>query len=200
MSRTIVLDLRLPTRRKQDLEAKPNEGMAFIARLHEMQSDTSLKAGWARLLGDYEADDVWLQAYRQDPRHPFVHKKPHVSRAFKGDGGGPAPDPANEPEQVSGRSGLVVATLHLPRRPGTGRSESDLATQTDDFLARLEDLLGSRVRAHGREYGYGTLNARGEEYSDLNAVKHNSLSFSASASCDFGAISMSGEIGFSVGL
>ncbi len=194
MNNTIVLDVRLPFRHSKDLEGRPSEGKALVAQLKRLERDARAKSEWKRLLADHAADEVWFQAYRQDPRHPFEHAKSHVNRGLKGDLSAPA-DPKGEPAQKSGQSGLLVATVHFPRKQGVAREDKRLGEKADDFLSRLEDILGPGLWEHAKTHGYRALNARAEEYEDLNAVKHRSVSFSASADCGFGSFSISGDIG-----
>ncbi|TEU11102.1 MAG: hypothetical protein E3J21_24465 [Anaerolineales bacterium] len=187
--KTIVLDIRIPFRTKKDREALPNEAKNVISSLDELKGHKEAKAEWARVLNDYGCDEFWLQAYRQDPRKPFEHANPHVHRRLK-TGQPEDTGPPEEPEQRSGKSGLLVATVYFPNN-GPARSEEELAKSTDDFLTRLENApgLGQRLQAHCRRYGHRSINARGEEYDDLTAVKkvfappHHSISGSVSAEC-----------------
>jgi hypothetical protein len=183
--KTIVLDIKVPFRHEKDLKGKPKEEDSFRSKLKELQEDRRAKVAWGQLLKDYDADDVIIQAYRQDPHHPVKHEKPHLEKGLKIDEAAPPADPKDEPEQSSGKSGLLVATVHFPKKDGKDRPEEDIAKDTDDFLTRIEDIAGKKFKEHSHAYGYKTLNARGQQYDDLEAVKHHSVSVSASASCSF---------------
>lgn len=164
----IVLDVRLPFRKDEDLEARPNENEAFHSRIEVAKKDRKVSAALAQLITDHGADGIWLQAHRQDPQHPFVHAKPHLARTLDNKPGGPS----REPDQGSGKSGQVVITAHFPERekPWT---DDDLAKSTVHLLDHIAAL--GWIHDHCRDRGYRTLNARGESYSDLDAVRHNSF-------------------------
>jgi hypothetical protein len=185
----IVLDLKLPFRHEADKKTKPNEDEAFLSSLEELRKDRHAQVAWAQLMRDHEADDLLFQSYHQNPDHPFKHDNPHLERGLTIQEGTPPAKPADEPPQSSGKSGLLVATVHYPKEDGKERSEEAIAKDSVDFLTRLEDITGKRFKDHCKAYGYKTVNARGQEYEDLAAIKHNSISVSISVSCtvSFGA-------------
>lgn len=164
--RLIVLDVRLPFRNEKDLKAKPDEKEAFRSRILEAQKDRKIDAALAQLLNDHEVDGIRLQAYRQDPGNPFVHAKPHLVMNLDGSA------PAQEVEQASGKSGHLVVTAHFPKRdkPWT---EEELAKSTTHLVKHFQAL--GWVNEHCRNNGYQVLSARGQQYDDYDAVKHNSI-------------------------
>src|SRR5690349_4901707 len=113
--RTVVLDVKLPFRSRKDLESGPNEKEALLTKVRDAQNDRATRVAWARLLKDHAADEVWIQAYHQDPRHPFVHEHPHLARNLKTGSPEPETDLQAEPEQRSGKSGQLVITVHFPK-------------------------------------------------------------------------------------
>ena len=169
----IVLDVLLPFRKKEDLEAMPDEREAIHSRTLEAQKDPRVGDALAALLTYHQADGILLQAHRQDSEHPFVHANPHLSKRL--DAGSDEPDSGKtrEPDQRSGKSGQVVVTAHFPKT-GQPRSEEDLANSTRHLVNHMEALGWIHEHLHGR--GYRSLNARGQHYDDLKAVAHHSWS------------------------
>jgi len=164
----IVLDVRLPFRNEKDLKALPDEREAFRSRILDAQKNPKFGAALAQLITDHRADGIWLQAYHQDPQHPFVHAAPHLVRHFDFAG----PGPVREPDQASGKSGQVVITAHFPAKdePWT---DQELAESTSHVVNHMEAL--GWIHEHCRDRGYRSINARGESYQDLDAVRHNSI-------------------------
>src|SRR5438105_1935335 len=184
--RIIVLDVRLPFRKEADLKSKPDEKETFHSKILKAQSDPKINAALAQLLTNHEADGLWLQAYRQKPDRPFVHENPHLARPL---GAASQPESSSRPaqeaksgpalsltdamaEHLAGKSGQMVITAYFPKRD-TPRPEAHLAKSTIDLVSQMEAL--GLIQEHCRERGYLTVNARGEEYDDLEAVRHNSI-------------------------